>query len=178
MSAKIIYTQSQEFQGAVETYNTLGNTSIQASHDQCMLLARMQQKLADSVGGNIKAKNYKKGLRDIQVSCNIQPAQCRRNILIGKYLIENQEKNPNLSTMDKTKIYKTYILQPKPKTPSKPKAPIVSIDALQTEINSLKNERDFLREVIRDFANWADTKTRTKFDGICEELGINPKSIH
>lgn len=178
MSAKIIYTQSQEFQGAVETYNTLGNTSIQASHDQCMLLARMQQKLADSVGGNVQSKEYRKGMVSIQVDTNLKKAQCHRDIQIGRYLIENQERNPNLSTMDKTKIYKEFIVQPKPRAPSKPKAPIVSIDALQTEINSLKNERDFLREVIRDFANWADTKTRTKFDGICEELGINPKSIH
>lgn len=184
MSAKPIYTKTPEFEGAVKTYKELGSNSIRASQDQCILLARMQVKLAESVDGKVTSKEYKLAFRSLKnVTCG---SQFRKDVQVGKYLIENQEKNPNLSSMTKTIIYKTYINPPKPKVQSMSKqSKDARIKELENRVKDqdsririLETDKEFFLGILDQIRSWADNKTRAKFEGILTDLGIDPKAIH
>ena len=155
---KTIYSQSQDFQLAVQTYKQLGNDSNKAALEGCMLLARMNNKLLEEFDGNVQSKGYKKVASILVDATGLKKAQYCKDIAVGNYLIINIETKPELWSIAKTSIYKAYIhvSKPKPKSIKKP-----------------SNEAEFYKDILIQIKTWADNRTKTKFDGICQELGIN-----
>jgi hypothetical protein len=123
-----IYSASNEFQSAVEQYNNLGNQSTTAANqsttaalEQCMLLSRINDKLLEESGGNVNNRSYKKTVKKLRQMCtNLKKVQFCKDVAVGRYLIENQERDVSLSTMSKRAIYKKFIYVPKPKTEHMP----------------------------------------------------------
>ena len=123
-----IYSASNEFQSAVEQYNNLGNQSTTAANqsttaalEQCMLLSRINDKLLEESGGNVNNRSYKKTVKKLRQMCtNLKKVQFCKDVAVGRYLIENQERDVSLSAMSKTAIYKKFIYVPKPKTEHMP----------------------------------------------------------
>ena len=123
-----IYSSSNEFQSAVEQYNNLGNQSTTAANqsttaalEQCMLLSRINDKLLEESGGNVNNRSYKKTVKKLRQMCtNLKKVQFCKDVAVGRYLIENQERDVSLSTMSKRAIYKKFIYVPKPKTEHMP----------------------------------------------------------
>ena len=123
-----IYSSSNEFQSAVEQYNNLGNQSTTAANqsttaalEQCMLLSRINDKLLEESGGNVNNRSYKKTVKKLRQMCtNLKKVQFCKDVAVGRYLIENQERDVSLSTMSKRAIYKKFIYVPKPKTERMP----------------------------------------------------------
>ena len=123
-----IYSASNEFQSAVEQYNNLGNQSTTAANqsttaalEQCMLLSRINDKLLEESGGNVNDRSYKKTVKKLRQMCtNLKKVQFCKDVAVGRYLIENQERDVSLSAMSKTAIYKKFIYVPKPKTEHMP----------------------------------------------------------
>ena len=155
---KTIYSQSQDFQLAVQTYKQLGNDSNKAALEGCMLLARINNKLLEEFDGNVQSKGYKKVASILVDATGLKKAQYCKDIAVGNYLIINIETKPELWSIAKTSIYKAYIhvSKPKPKSIKKP-----------------SNEAEFYKDILIQIKTWADNRTKTKFDGICQELGIN-----
>ena len=116
-----IYSSSNEFQSAVEQYNNLGNQSTTAALEQCMLLSRINDKILEESGGNVNDRSYKKTVKKLRQMCtNLKKVQFCKDVAVGRYLIENQERDVSLSTMSKRAIYKKFIYVPKPKTEHMP----------------------------------------------------------
>jgi hypothetical protein len=116
-----IYSSSNEFQSAVEQYNNLGNQSTTAALEQCMLLSRINDKILEESGGNVNDRSYKKTVKKLRQMCtNLKKVQFCKDVAVGRYLIENQERDVSLSAMSKTAIYKKFIYVPKPKTEHMP----------------------------------------------------------
>ena len=116
-----IYSASNEFQSAVEQYNNLGNQSTTAALEQCMLLSRINDKILEESGGNVNDRSYKKTVKKLRQMCtNLKKVQFCKDVAVGRYLIENQERDVSLSAMSKTAIYKKFIYVPKPKTEHMP----------------------------------------------------------
>ena len=155
---KTIYSQSQDFQLAVQTYKQLDADSNKASLEGCMLLARINNKLLEEFDGNVQSKGYKKVASILVDATGLKKAQYCKDIAVGNYLIINIETKPELWSIAKTSIYKAYIhvSKPKPKSIKKP-----------------SNEAEFYKDILIQIKTWADNRTKTKFDGICQELGIN-----
>jgi hypothetical protein len=117
-----IYSSSNEFQSAVEQYNNLGNQSTTAALEQCMLLSRINDKILEESGGNVNDRSYKKTVKKLRQMCtNLKKVQFCKDVAVGRYLIENQERDVGLSAMSKTAIYKKFIYVPKPKTEHMPR---------------------------------------------------------
>ena len=159
---KSIYSQSQDFQLAVQTYKQLGNDSNKAALEGCMLLARINNKLLEEFDGNVHAKGYQKVSRHLIRDTSMKKRQYQRDIAVGNYLIINIETKPELWSITKTSIYKAYIhvSKPKPKSIKKP-----------------SNEAEFYKDILIQIKTWADNRTKAKFDGICRELGINQSAL-
>ena len=155
---KTIYSQSQDFQLAVQTYKQLDTDSNKAALEGCMLLARINNKLLEEFDGNVQSKGYKKVASILVDATGLKKAQYCKDIAVGNYLIINIETKPELWSIAKTSIYKAYIhvSKPKPKSIKKP-----------------SNEAEFYKDILIQIKTWADNRTKTKFDGICQELGIN-----
>jgi hypothetical protein len=121
-SSMAIYSASNEFQSAVEQYNNLGNQSTTAALEQCMLLSRINDKILEESGGNVNDRSYKKTVKKLRQMCtNLKKVQFCKDVAVGRYLIENQERDVGLSAMSKTAIYKKFIYVPKPKTEHMPR---------------------------------------------------------
>ena len=112
---KTIYSQSQDFQLAVQTYKQLDTDSNKAALEGCMLLARINNKLLEEFDGNVHAKGYQKVSRHLIRDTSMKKRQYQRDIAVGNYLIINIETKPELWSITKTSIYKAYIHVSKPK---------------------------------------------------------------
>ena len=89
-----IYSSSNEFQSAVEQYNNLGNQSTTAALEQCMLLSRINDKILEESGGNVNDRSYKKTVKKLRQMCtNLKKVQFCKDVAVGRYLIENQERD-------------------------------------------------------------------------------------
>lgn len=117
-----IYSSSNEFQSAVEQYNNLGNQSTTAALEQCMLLSRINDKLLEESHGNENTRAYKRDVKKLRQMCSgLKKPQFCKDVAVGRYVIENQERDVSLPTMTKTAIYKKFIYVPKPKTENMPR---------------------------------------------------------
>lgn len=164
---KTIYSQSQDFQAAVTTYKQLNQDSNKAALEGCMLLARINGKLLDEFDGNPQSKGYKKVASTLIEGTGLKYAQYRRDVQIGNYLIVNIETKPELWTLPKTAIYKTYIHVPK-------SLPKISKPAI---VSDSSNEIEFYKDILRQIRQWTDTGTRIKWEGLLNHLGIDSRGL-
>ena len=74
---KTIYSQSQDFQLAVQTYKQLGNDSNRAALEGCMLLARINNKLLEEFDGNVQSKGYIGEVRHMIRTLSIKKRQAQ-----------------------------------------------------------------------------------------------------
>ena len=98
----------------IEQFNTADQFGNRAQINQCIICAKIQQKLVAQFGNNSNSKAYKKEASKILLATKMKRSNFNKNAEIGRYVM--QRNDPAVYDMPKSKI-KELITPPKPKAP-------------------------------------------------------------
>lgn len=144
MTSTPIYSQNDFDSHSAELlaeYNAEQECTVKSELNNCVRLAKLKSMLAAKYDGNTNAKGYKKEASILVDATTSKKSQFQRDVQVGNYLIQNPD-NTDLLAMPKTRIYNTYIAEPKEKKEPKPK-PAVKVNSDQIIIS--KSDYDYLK---------------------------------
>ena len=142
----------------IEQFNTADQFGNRAQINQCIICAKLQQKLVAQFGNNSNSKTYKKEAMQICTATKLTKTTFNRNAKIGRYVM--QRNDPTVYDMPKSKIKELI-------TPHKPKAPrtkrenpeIVALTARVEELEQIINHfRDLMVESGRDWEDYLENE--------------------
>jgi hypothetical protein len=137
----------------IEQFNTADQFGNRAQINQCIICAKIQQKLVAQFGNNSNSKAYKKEASKILLATKMKRSNFNKNAEIGRYVM--QRNDPAVYDMPKSKI-KELITPPKPKAPrTKKENPEVA--ELKSQLKQEQENNNTLVEHFTDTINTWET---------------------
>ena len=137
----------------IEQFNTADQFGNRAQINQCIICAKIQQKLVAQFGNNSNSKAYKKEVSKILLATKMKRSNFNKNAEIGRYVM--QRNDPAVYDMPKSKI-KELITPPKPKAPrTKKENPEVA--ELKSQLKQEQENNNTLVEHFTDTINTWET---------------------
>ena len=137
----------------IEQFNTADQFGNRAQINQCIICAKIQQKLVAQFGNNSNSKAYKKEASKILLATKMKRSNFNKNAEIGRYVM--QRNDPAVYDMPKSKI-KELITPPKPKAP-RTKKENPEIVALKEQLKQEQENNNTLVEHFTDTINTWET---------------------